>query len=430
MRSALGWWIGVGMIGVGALTTSARAQYALQGSLTSTLWLRENARSLLDVKDPSDPNATVTTFLQYFRFSASRLPSNRQGTFAQFYLSGRWKDEFETQTNIADTPSDFLVYEFYLDLATPRRRSVRMGRQYLPNTAGFWELDGIRWQERIAWARVLIYGGRGAASWEREKRPIFGGQVEVRAGNSGRVRGGAMTTFSDNTTSYLFFGFDAATNSPLAVHPSDGLQGTATADLAFEPTYRRVARASGVARLRSERVLIWTGIRYDTPSFPEDSLFRVFAVEPTREASLGLEMRPFSWLALNGHVTRQQFDDGSANRRRVETAFYDASEPLLRLGIEWITWGQRSRRYFYFRAQRQVLPFLTLGAGNALNAYRFADDRSSLFTRTTHGEVRIRFSSNWRLFVRVEWNRNPDYRMATRALGWLQTSFSVPGSEP
>lgn len=418
------------MVGVGALAISARAQYALQGSLTSTLWLRENARSLLDTKNSSDPNATAVTFFQYFRLAASRLPPNQKGTVAQFYLSGRWKDELETRANVSDIPSDFRVYESYLDLATPRGRSIRMGRQYLPNAGGFWELDGIRWQEHVAWTRVSFYGGWGAASWERERMRILGGQVEVHAGNQIRARGGAMTTLSDNKASYLFLGFDAATSSPLAIHPSDGLRGTVTADLALEPAYRRVVRASGFARLRSERVLVWTGIRYDTPSFPADSIFRVFTVEPTREASLGLEMRPFSRFALNGRLTRQQFDDGSANRRRAETTVYNAAEPVLRLGVEWLTWGQRSRRYVYFWVQRQVLPFLRLSAGNSLNAYRLADDRSDVFTRTAHGEIRLQWSPNWRLFTRIEWNRNPDYHTATRVLGWLQTSFSARRSEP
>lgn len=418
---------------------SAHARYALQGSLTSAIWLRENARSAVNAKGTSDPNDTSATYFQYFRLSTSRFPPTRSGISAQFYVSGRWMNALDVQSNLdaAATSDDFRLYESYVDLATPRGWQFRAGRQYLPNAVGFWELDGVRWQQRFAFLTATVYGGSGASSWQfdESKSRVVGGHLEVRAKDRLRARGGAMATFpkrlADYDAFYLFFGFDASTLNPISIHPTDKVRGTATADIAVEPQYSRVARASGVARLDSDRVSISAELRYDTPSFAADSIFRVFAVEPTRETSLGVESRPLTWLAVNGRLTRQRFDDGSASRERLEMVAYDGYEPVLRAGVEWLDWAQRSRRYLYFRAQRQVLPFLTVGVGNAMNTYRYVDDASNVFTRTLQGDMRIRFSPNWRLLARIERNRNRDYRSATRFLAWLQTSFAATnGGEP
>ena len=275
---------------------NVHARYAVQGSLTSAIWVRENARSVVDAKDTSDPNDTSASFFQYFRLSSSRFPPNRNGTYAQFYVSGRWLNELDGQSNrdTSDGSEDFRVYESYVDLATPRGRRIRVGRQYLPNAVGFWELDGVRWQERLAFLTTTVYGGSGASSWQfdESKSRVVGGQIEARATDRLRARGGAMATFPKRLTDYdalyMFFGFDAATESPISIHPSDGVRGTASADVAIEPQYARVARASstGAARRSSLPPPPSTRRKY-TPSecppfWPRSSCSEVPTAGPSR----------------------------------------------------------------------------------------------------------------------------------------------------
>jgi hypothetical protein len=102
-------------------------------------------------------------------------------------------------------------------------------------------------------------------------------------------------------------------------------------------------------------------------------------------------------------------------------------EQVVLSGVEWLTWDETQRRYFYFRLQKQIWPFLMLSAGNTLNTYRFTNAEGDLFSRSLQAEAQVRFHPSWNLSARIERNRNRDYREVTRAFASLRASFAAEG---
>jgi len=415
----------------------ATAMWRADSSLTSTLWAREHyLPAISDTAADDDPNTTDSQFLQYGRLGLSVFPEERDRTRVQFYASGRWRQALTGDLD-AVGGDDVRVFETYADVSNVKHGvRLRAGRQFLPNAAGFWQLDGAHLTIRTGSVTGSAYGGVGGESWRLNEADamLVGGLIEAQAASIGRLRAGALyrrdtSDTGDLNTLYLTGGFDAASGGFARIHP--GIQRRSiSADFAYDPSLGRLVRATALADADISLATIVAHVRYDTPQFAPDSIFRVFAQEAEREGSLTARVHVTDSLDGSIRHTEQRFDDGSARRDAVEASVRIDGESIAQVGMEWLRWEETRRRYMFFRVQKEIVPHVSVGFGSAVNLYRFADEETDAAARSAHAEVRARVSDNLRSYVRIERGRNRDYRRVTRALASIQLVFSAMGGVP
>ena len=103
---------------------------SVNGNLTSAFWLREDK-----LENPKDAQRNLFIY-EYLNLNAQNIGSPKIAA----NLSGRagW-DKLNFNEN-----DSFRLYQGYLDWKLSDESSLRLGRQFLPNDVGFWQMDGIR----------------------------------------------------------------------------------------------------------------------------------------------------------------------------------------------------------------------------------------------------------------------------------------------
>ncbi len=417
-----------------AFVAAADQQWLASGSWTSAAWVRERYGARLLSGALNESEQTDVTLLQYGQIGASILPTRRNGTAVQFFASGRWR------TFATDVPDSFrhggtrTLYQAYVDVAMGGAHAtrVRLGRQYLPNTSGFWRLDGARAERRMGSVTMALFGGNGRPSWEFDKRDagLVGGDISARIGRHFTGRVGALASLDgfaaeDVDAVFVTAGVDVATHPMPSIHPVGAVPASVSLDLAYEPLMARIARAVGSGRIDYGRAALSIDYRYDVPQFPADSIFRVFAVDAAREGSASIAVRANDWLRLYLRHRTQWYDDDTVGRDRLEAAFEHQGERIGVIGFERLSWMEADRHYAYFEVRKWLTSFLRLGLGNSVNSYRRLGETADAFSRAARIQVEARPSSRVSFFGRLEQIRNADYRDATRAYVSLRTSFTT-----
>ena len=410
----------------------AESEWIATGSWTSAAWVRERYGARIASEAAALSEKTDVTLLQYGQISASLVPQRRDGTAVQLLASGRLR------TFATDVPQAFRVgedrrmYQGYVDITASQFgwTHVRMGRQFLPNTSGFWRMDGLRVEQRLGLAKIAAFGGRGRPTWEFNEDDVglFGGDVSARLGPHIGLRTGILSTTGASGpdgigSTFVTGGAQVSTQRTPALHRFDGLPASASVDVSYEPQMHRVARATGAGRVSYRRATLALDWRYDVPQFPADSIFRVFAVEATREASASVSVMANDWLRLRVRHSEQSYDEDPVRRDRAEATIVVDSEQVASVGFERLDWMDAKRHVAYFDVQKWLTPYLRIGAGNSINSYRLLGDDEESFSRSLRIDVEARASARLSCFGRIEQVRNPAYREATRAYIYVRTGF-------
>jgi len=277
---------------------------SVTGSLMNTFWAREN-----QLRGRNAEDATNLNLYEYARLRASNIGSDRLSA----YIRGRigWK-----RFPIEDEHFTGRLYQGYINYRLPRKFDLRLGRQFLPNDVGFWQMDGVRLGiKSLGPLNSRFYGGVAATPWMVEKKRDGIAGIELSRLEVWRIQSriSFLTVFDKDRFNNVILGmrldvpkvnlFDVHRN----VHKRLSFSGRGSIDLLTQQVI------SGYGYLDfSPLSPIHLSLEYqhETPIFPADSIFSIFAFEPLQQATAIIKIDILNGLELYGRYARQFFDDG------------------------------------------------------------------------------------------------------------------------
>jgi len=423
-----------------AFTWQPASALSLSGSLISTIWARENQWQ------PAEEEQRNLFFYEYVHLRASELWTEK----LTMHLRGRIGWSRFSQTD-GDARFDNLLYQGYLNYRVPKNISLRFGRQFLPNDVGFWQMDGVRLSiERFRIAIPTLYGGVAVAPWTitGDKKGVVG--CELRGLNASFIQSqvSLLTLFSKDDINRAILGFrlNAPRASIFDVHRDTHKRFSFTGRTSVDLLTQQIISGYGYVHF-CPIPPIHTSIEYqhETPLYPSDSIFSIFAVEPLRQFSFGLDLNITEWLELNGGYARQSYDSGPIHRYSSGVSF---NLPLVRGGQRKNRfvlshpgkWG--NERIFEFRLERlsdidaeywrarsyigkNLTHRLSVSLNHYYNNYRFSQTSQVSDAYSFQCAIRYQIHRNLQAFVRIEDNINPDYEYNVRVIGQLRMFFNL-----
>jgi len=398
------------------------------GSVTSVAWARENR-----LADAEDAQENLILY-EYLRLHANNLGSRKLAA----HFSGRvgWdkRASFGTGGKYTDR-----LYQGYLDWKLSNKSSLRLGRQFLPNDVGFWQMDGVRLEtRRTGFISPTFYAGVSVLPWtiKGDSEPILG--VELRAKRFRRIRTRlSFLAIFDNEgedwdileirgldKAILGLQLDTAGSGVVDMledtHKLLNVFGQGNVDLLTKEIVN--ARASVEVRV-TPKGHIYTEFRKEEPLFPADSIFSVFASEPFHQLTVGIDQDFMGFLGFQSSYARQFFDSDPINKYTVGFTLERQRETLAAVRLERLDDIDTNYWRVYSHLGKRLWQVLEVSLNNYYNNYRRPRSLESSDAYSIQLNVRYRISRKLQALVRLEDNINPDYDYNIRALGYVQMRF-------
>ena len=262
---------------------------SIAGSLTTMVWARQ---------DPiARDGADLYSFLyEYLRASISDIGDDSLSAY--IYVRGK-KDIAN------DGKLDLRAFSGYLDWSGPRDSSLRLGRQFLPNGLGFWQMDGIRAKFR-SFKNIshTVYAGFSVAPWaiEDQKNGLAG--LEIDLPEIWQLRSGVsiFADFDSQNFQRVIIGghLDSSDYSLFRLRKF-----TMYSKVNFDALAMELVQGSVAVNLNPvKNFSIYAEYFHGKQLFPDDSIFSVFAADDKNEASIGLRYNIEKSTSLGGRYGR------------------------------------------------------------------------------------------------------------------------------
>ena len=401
---------------------------SVNGTITSTVWSRENR-----LENAADSQTNLILY-EYLRLNATNLGSNMLAA----HFSGRvgW-DKYASFDG--DDKFTSRLYQGYLDWKLSNRSSLRLGRQFLPNGLGFWQMDGIRLEDRRTGPiSPAFYAGISVLPWtiEGDSEPILGFELTTRRFRSIRTKLSFLTIFDNEGDNWNFSDVRGVDKAILGLqfdtlgegimdllespHNRLSLSGGGNIDLIT----KEIISGQASANLRvTPKAYLYAEFRQKTPLFPADSIFSVFAIEPFRQLTAGASYDFADFLGLQGWYSRQFFDSGPIDLYSVGFTLARQREALLALRLERLSDIDTSYWRVYSRIGKRFWQKLELSLNNYYNNYKNDIGTQEDDAYSIQFNVRYRLSRRLQALIRLENNINSDYKYNVRVLGYLRMGF-------
>jgi hypothetical protein len=400
---------------------------SVNGNLATAFWTRENR-----LEKPEDSETNLLLY-EYLRFHATDLGTSKLGA----HVSGRvgW-DRFES---LGEKYTSRL-YQGYLDWKLSRTSALRLGRQFLPNDMGFWQMDGARFQlQSKGLVSPTLYAGMGVLPWtiEGNDEVILG--IELRSKRLWSVRSkiSLLTIFdSDNEEDLAILGIKRVDKTILGVQFDTF--GGGIHDL-FETPHKRL-NISGRGNIDlitkeiidgyiSSNVNVTRGVQlyleysHKVPLFPADSIFSVFAAEPFDQLTVSASYGLTSFLDLHARYARQFFDLEPIDQYGAGFSVKSQRETLLALRLDHLVDIDRHYWRLYSRIGKRLTKRFEVTLNNYYSNYKLTRALDTEDAYTFQLKASYRLTRNMHALIRLEDNINPDYKYNIRALGYLRMRF-------
>lgn len=396
---------------------------SVNGSLTSVAWARENR-----LENAAEAETNLL-FYEYLRLHATNLGSDRLTA----HLSGRvgW-DRLES----FGEKYTARLYQGYLNWRLSNRANLSLGRQFLPNDVGFWQMDGIQFElRRSGFLSPAFYGGIAVLPWtiEGDNEAILGIELKTRRLKRVRSKFSFFTVFDSDEEVTRIQGLDKAIvglqfdtfdwgilDSHKSLFQRLNISGRTSVDVLAKQFIGGCASASFHILPKGQ---LYAEYRQETPLFPADSIFAVFALEPLSRLAIGLDYEAMSFLGLHGRYSRQFFDSGPVDRYSAGFTLRSERETFFALRLEHLDDMDTHYWRVYSHVGKQLARRLEIGINNYYNNYRFARKSQTEDAYSFQLRIGYRLSKNLQAIIRLEDNINPDYKYNIRARGYVRMGF-------
>ncbi len=395
----------------------------VNGSLTSAAWVRENRLE----------TAKQNNLLLYEYISLNALDVGSPELAA--HLSGRvgWDRYASLGENYTER-----LYEGYLDWKLSNKSSLRLGRQFLSNDLGFWQMDGARLGTlRSGFISPTFYAGTSVLPWtiKGDSEPILGIELDTKRFLGMRGKFGFFTIFDNEKEGWNVSGIRGVDKAILGIH-FDTYEGVI--DLLEYPHKRPNISCSGNIDLLGKgfingyaaadipiisKIQLYTEYRHETPLFPADSIFSVFAVEPSRELIASVNYDAASFLGLQGRYARQFFDLGPVNQYGAGLTIERQHETLMALRLERLDDIDTHYWRLYSHIGKRLWRKLDISLNNYYNNYKLTTAPQTENAYSFQLNVRYQLNGRMQALLRLEDNVNPEYKYNVRLLGYLRMGF-------
>ena len=394
----------------------------VNGSMTSVFWDRENRLE-------SPENAQHNLFLyEYLNLNATNMGSPKLAA----HLSGRvgWNKLNGFEKNEA-----LRLYQGYLDWKLSKNSSLRLGRQFLPNDTGFWQIDGIRLETlKTGFVSPAFYAGISIPPWtiEGDKEAIFGVELGTRRFHSIRSKLSFLTVFDSDARNQGNLGIQRLDKAIIGIQVDRF--GESILDLLESPHNRLNIYGRGSVDVLAKQIVnsyVFANMRITTKSqlslgyqqesslFPADSIFSVFDSEPFRQLNVELDYQAFNLLNLQSEYARQFFKSEPIDRYGAGFSISSKLEPILSMRLERLSDTDTHYWRVYSHIGKQLGKRFEVGFSNYYNNYKLS---RSLHTEDAYSYL---LSHNLQVLLRLEDNINPDYKYNIRGLGYLRMGFGL-----
>jgi hypothetical protein len=262
---------------------------SVNGSLTTMNWLRQEPVE----RDGED---LYSYLYEYIRVSVENIADDSLSA----YIYTRVKKDIAN-----DGELDWRTLSGYLNWAGPRDSSIRVGRQFLPNGLGFWQMDGIRVNfKSFRDISHSVYAGSSVAPWavEEDRDGLAGLAVDLP--EIWRLRTGLslFTNFDSRNFDRIIIGghLDSYDYSLFELRKF-----IMYSKVNFDIIARELVQGSATINLNPlEKLGIYAEYYHGKQLFPEESIFSVFATDHVNEASIGLRCNVIESVLLGGRYGR------------------------------------------------------------------------------------------------------------------------------
>jgi hypothetical protein len=382
------------------LTLCGTSVASINGSLTTLFYNRENF-----VERFEKPRSF--TLYEYLLINASKLAGDRVNLRVSLRFGG----------NLNDGRLKARLFPSYLTLKAPHGFKVRLGRQFLPNEAGLFEIDGVRVDKVLGSVSLSLFGGSSfiPLSIRAKRRASLGGSVDFGSFRKLRARVGLFPSFDGEGLKRLILSGHLGSFRP-------GFHGRRRFNAFFGFGYDLISMELSRLYLTTDfaplsNLSVYAGYRHYKPLLSPDSIFSVFSNSSSDEISIEAEYTLGENLSLYTSYTGF-LGDGGLNHG-FNGGIYLAG---LSVGFEELR-GEMSQTRIKLSLEKMIRRRLSLSLGTYYNVYDIGK-RYTAFSALTGLGYSFR---NLSFSINAGYNKNPYYRYNLRFLGRLRLNFAYQG---
>lgn len=393
---------------------------SVNGSLTTASWIQKDQ---LDNASESQMNIAL---YEYLRFHAVDI--GRSGVSA--HISGRvaW-DRYATY----DEKYSGRLYQGYLDWKLSNRFDLRVGRQFILNDMGFWQMDGVRLGFRANSMSPALYAGIAVPPWtlDGDNGAILGS--ELKTGKLWQIRSKlSLHTVVDKDGRFdkVITGVQLDTSDMgfLDLHrvSRQRLSISARGSIDLLTTQIVSAYTSIDARLLPETHL-YAEYRHRAPLFPIDSIFSTFDFGSLHQLSIGLDYKVMRFLSLQGRYARQFLESGDIDRYSAGFGLGGKYDAPFSIRLERSRDPDTDTHYWrvYSHLSKLIGQRFSISLSNYYNKYKLTRSLQSEEAYSFQLKAGYRLSRKLQAFIRLEDNISPEYEYSVRVIGYLRMGFGL-----
>ena len=404
------------MLALLAFIPSMPLAVSVNGSLTNTFWTRNGK---LENADESQMDIVL---YEYLRFHARDLGSRNISA----YVSGRvgW-DRYE----VYDDKYMGSLYQGYVDWRLSNRSDLRIGRQFLLNDTGLWQMDGIRFGLRTSSVSPAFYAGMAASPWTLDENNgvLLGAELKTR--KIWRVRSkfsfhSVLDNDGDLDRAIVGIQLDTSEMGFLALHSDSDQRFNVSARGSMDLLTRQILAAHISVGFRFlPKTQLYAKYQQKIPLFPLDSIFSTFSFEPLHQLSINLDNEITRFLSLQGSYSRQFLDSEDIDRYGAGFSLGSKYESPLSIRLERLHSADTRYWRVYSHLRKQFGHKISIGFSNYYNNYRLTNALQSKDAYSFQLKVGYKLSRKMQAFVRIEDNINPEYEYNVWVVGYLRMGF-------
>ena len=400
---------------------------SVTGSLMNTFWVRENKlRNAEDAKNNGRLRLTARTnlyFYEYARLYARNIGSDRLSA----HIRGRigWK-----RFSVEDERFTGRLYQGYINYRLPKKFDLRLGRQFLPNDVGFWQIDGARLGiKNLGTIDSRFYGGVAATPWMVEKKREGIAGIELSRLDIWRIQSriSFLTVFDKSGLNNVILGMrlDVPKVNIFDVHRDVRKRLSFFGRGSIDLLTQQVISGYGYIHFSPLSPMhVSLEYQHETPLFPADSIFSIFAFEPLQQAAAVCEIDIFNGLELRGRYIQQFFDDdASINQYSAGFSIKRRYERVVDIRLERLSDIHTKYWRIHSYIGKMLTPRLKVGFNHYYNNYKLTRALQATNAYSYQLNVKYQMFRNLSAFIRIEDNINTDYVYNVRVMGYIRIFF-------
>jgi hypothetical protein len=382
------------------------------GSLTTMLWTRQ---------EPVKNNGKdfYNYLYEYTRINITDIGSeNLSG-----YLYARVKKDIANNGKL-----DWRIFSGYLDWSGSHESVLSIGRQFIPNSIDYLEIDGIRAKfDSIKGFSHEIYAGSSVSSWTiKDNRNGVAG-IDFNFPQMKQIQSGLslFTNFNSKNLNRLIIGGHLDSYNYGFSKPS---KFNMYSKISYDVLSMELTQGDIAINLNPiEKLGLYADYFHEKQLVPEESIFSVFAMDNSDRASIGLKYEPMESISLECQYERHFSSSFPSNT--YEIGLYRSVIHGTDLGMIILSSGESSiksnRKGINLNVGHDITDKLTAKIGAYYNDYRLNEFQKNSKVSSIQLDLGYRAVDHASVYLRLEDNIDSKNKSSFRLLTMAKLGFGT-----